>query len=72
MSNCPLINETPCNKCENKRTIPGDCHISCAIPDPEMKGNEHGIRHGWFYYPFNFDPVWGTRACQNYKERVTP
>lgn len=21
-------------------------------------GHPHGIRNGWFNYPFNFDPVW--------------
>lgn len=25
---------------------------------PLVKGNEHGIRHGWFCWPFNFDPTW--------------
>ena len=23
-----------------------------------VKGNAHGIRHGWFNHPYNFDPVW--------------
>lgn len=23
-----------------------------------IKGNEHGIRNGWFNWPFNFDPIW--------------
>ena len=21
-------------------------------------GNPHGIRNGWFNWPFNFDPIW--------------
>jgi len=24
----------------------------------KVKGNPHGIRQGWFGWPFNFDPVW--------------
>ncbi len=24
----------------------------------KIEANEHGIRSGWFNYPFNFDPVW--------------
>ena len=24
----------------------------------KVKGNEHGIRNGWFAHPLNFDPVW--------------
>lgn len=23
-----------------------------------VKGNEHGIKKGWFNHPWNFDPVW--------------
>lgn len=24
----------------------------------QLKGNDHGIKEGWFIWPFNFDPVW--------------
>ena len=24
----------------------------------KIKGNSHGIRSGWFFWPANFDPVW--------------
>lgn len=57
-----------CFKCENKRDIQGDAHISCLDPDPEMTGSSHGISHGWFNYPFNFDPVWMTKECSKFKE----
>jgi hypothetical protein len=23
-----------------------------------VRGNTHGVRSGWFYWPMNFDPVW--------------
>jgi hypothetical protein len=23
-----------------------------------IQGNAHGIRHGWFCWPANFDPIW--------------
>ena len=23
-----------------------------------IKGDPHGISHGWFNFPFNFDPLW--------------
>ena len=57
-----------CYSCKHRRNIAGDAHISCAKPDPYMEGNEHGIIHGWFFYPFNFDPVWKTKLCDNYEE----
>lgn len=58
-----------CYSCEHRRNNPGDCHISCAKPDPEMTGNEHGIKSGWFLYPLNYDPVWKTKACSNYEAK---
>ena len=33
-----------------------------------VTGNEHGIRNGWFAWPFNFDPVW-LDACDGFKEK---
>lgn len=57
-----------CHFCNHKRRIPGDAHISCAKPDPTMEGNEHGVRSGWFFYPFNFDPVWKGKMCNNFSE----
>ena len=65
-----LANEkTNCYKCIHRRTIPGDCHTQCAKPDPDMTGDPHGIRNGWFMYPYNFDPIWKTKECVNFEER---
>jgi hypothetical protein len=58
-----------CRNCKNMRTIPGDCHISCAKPDLDMTGNKHGIQQGWFWYPINFDPIWATKECCNFEEK---
>ena len=54
-----------CWDCKHKRSIPGDCHISCAKPDPDMTGHKVGINGGWFFYPSNFDPIWKTKECCN-------
>jgi len=59
-----------CDKCAHKRNIPGDCHVKCTKPDPEMTGNINGIKNGWFCYPNNFDPVWGTKKCSNYEKKT--
>ena len=56
-----------CFKCKYKRNIPGDCHIRCSNPDPDMKGHEHGVNNGWFMYPFNFDPTWKAKECSNFE-----
>lgn len=36
-----------------KRVAPiqADCGLN-------VKGDPHGVRNGWFNWPFNFDPVW--------------
>jgi hypothetical protein len=34
----------------------------------KIKGNAHGIRSGWFYWPFNFDPVW-LENCEGFEPK---
>ena len=58
-----------CYECVHRRTIPGDCHSMCVMPDAHMTGNEHGIRKGWFMYPINFDPTWKTKLCDNFESK---
>ena len=60
-----------CYQCSNKRDVPGNCHIMCVKPDPNMTGSSHGIRMGWFFYPFLFDPVWKNKKCNNFEEIKT-
>lgn len=33
-----------------------------------IKGNSHGIKSGWFNWPYNFDPTWLTN-CEGYKSK---
>jgi hypothetical protein len=56
-----------CYSCVHRRNVPGDCHIACALPDPHMTGNAHGIERGWFFYPLLFDPTWKTKLCANWE-----
>ena len=57
--------KTNCYKCKHKRSVPGNCHIACANPDPKMSGDPHGIKNGWFIYPLLFDPIWKNKVCDN-------
>jgi hypothetical protein len=34
----------------------------------KVKGNAHGIRNGWFNWPFNFDPVW-LEECNGFENK---
>lgn len=56
-----------CYECAHRRTIPGDCHSSCANRKARVKGNEHGIAHGWFAWPWNFDPIW-LESCDGFEK----
>ena len=58
-----------CYKCNFMAEVIGDCHIKCLNPDPNMKGNLHGIKNGWFYYPLLFDPVWKKKLCANFQQK---
>ena len=36
-----------------------------------IKGDPCGIRHGWFMWPANFDPVWLV-SCDGFMAKTTP
>jgi len=43
--------------------------ISQDIMDQfHIMANYHGIKMGWFNWPYNFDPVWLTR-CDKFEEK---
>jgi hypothetical protein len=42
--------------------------VMANIKGIKVKGNNHGIKHGWFAWPFNFDPVW-LEECDGFKEK---
>ncbi len=54
-----------CYDCKHRANIPGDAHSECTNPDPEMRGNPHGVKRGWWNYPYNFDPTWNATICKN-------
>lgn len=56
-----------CYSCKHRRDVPGDAHSSCAKPS-RVTANPYGIKSGWFFYPFNFDPVWLT-SCEGYEPK---
>lgn len=56
-----------CYQCKHRTEVPGSYHSVCNNPDKEMEGDKHGIKSGWFNYPFNFDPVWKDKDCNNFE-----
>jgi hypothetical protein len=63
-----MINK--CYECEFRGTIPGNAHSKCTHPywkDNNVTGDPHGIKSGWFFFPFNFDPTW-LLTCDGFKQ----
>ena len=60
---------TECDTCKHRQTIPGDKHIACSKPDPNMTGARHGKINNWFNYPLCFDPIWKTTLCVNFEDK---
>lgn len=58
-----------CKDCKFKRNVPGDTHISCVRSLNLLSGiSNHGVKNGWFMYPYNFDPIWAD-FCTGYIDK---
>lgn len=57
-----------CYTCKYRQNIPGDDHSACTNRNAHVEGHSHGIKMGWFYYPYNFDPVWLIK-CDGFEKR---
>jgi len=62
-----------CYECKYKKDVPGNCHIACTFNFPANKieipkGNPHGIKNGWFIFPFLFDPTWMIDECKGFEK----
>ena len=68
-----------CHDCTSCRSLPGNAHIQCdkgvsglfnsETNIPKIKGNQHGIKNGWFFWPLNYDPVW-LESCDSFEMKV--
>jgi hypothetical protein len=54
-----------CYDCAHRREIPGDAHSRCNNHKAKVTGDLHGMSHGWFNWPLNFDPVW-LKVCDGF------
>lgn len=60
-----------CYECKHRSPIPGDAHSGCSNRNATVRGHDHGITHGWFYWPLNFDPVWLV-SCDGFAPQEQP
>lgn len=42
--------------------------IGPSFADLGIQGNAHGIKKGWFNWPWNFDPVW-LDSCSGFEPK---
>ena len=55
-----------CYKCVFRRSILDNAHSRCEAPaGTHVVGNSLGVRSGWFFWPYNFDPVW-LKECDGF------
>lgn len=60
-----------CYKCQYRRPLSGDAHSGCVNEKASVVGAPHGIKNGWFFWPYNFDPVW-LLECDGFDEADEP
>lgn len=78
-----MMNDKPnCYECKHRGRVAGSAHSECRHPDANLglssdvslhdmgiRAKKHGIDKGWFYWPYNFDPVW-LMSCNGFTEKV--
>lgn len=57
-----------CYSCVYRAEVPFSCHSACRNAFATVVGSQHGIKHGWFSWPFDFDPIW-LEACSGFIDR---
>ena len=57
-----------CYECKYRGEVPGSCHSSCGNTKTTVRGDLHGIKNGWFFHPFNFDPTW-LEECDGFEQK---
>lgn len=58
--------QNKCYHCTHVANVPGDVHKACNNARANVVGHPHGIKRGWFMWPFNFDPYW-LESCDGYE-----
>jgi hypothetical protein len=46
-------------------------NVRKAAAELNIVANAHGVRRGWFNWPYNFDPTW-LENCDGFTPKATP
>lgn len=64
----PSIKKTPLGEVFGILASVGRCPVPPVETKITVKGNPHGIKSGWFAWPFNFDPIW-LENCDGFTQK---
>lgn len=64
----PKYTVPDCHECRYSEKTPWSHHLTCRCKSAVVEGSEHGISHGWFCYPFDYDPIW-LEFCDSFEEK---
>lgn len=59
---------TICYNCIWRESLDDTHHSRCGNLNCQVKGSKHGIQKGWFFWPFNFDPIW-VEECDGFEDK---
>lgn len=55
-----------CLTCPRHQKVMGDIFVGCLWPDPEMRGQNRGVKEGLWHYPWFYDPLWAATLCEHW------
>ena len=68
-----MNNSEQCYNCKFRGTLYNSAHSKCnaewRTPQEMPKGEDWGIKNGWFYFPYNYDPVWMNDKCVKFNPK---
>ncbi len=47
-----------CRQCRHHELVMCDTRSRCLNPAAQVRGNLHGVAHGYFNFPYVYDPIW--------------
>jgi len=61
-----------CYGCVFRKELSWSAHSECVFNWDESnkkppQHNEHGLKNGWYNFPYNYDPVWQESKCEAIK-----
>lgn len=76
-----MANKTNCCECKHSgsNSTMNSAHIHCSFfwraghnsKSEHPEGVEHGVKNGWYDFPYNYDPIWMKEDCPQFSPKTT-